>query len=234
MAVGSILRKAAIWAGITVAVLITIVFVYGAAALISVQFPSKGPALAKGPADPPVFICEAPFHTDIALPLDDPDGSWRETFAGHLPDWLPGDIYLLFGWGDSVFFTRVMEPADLTPGRAITALLGLNRVAVRVVPVYGEDVRETCLPLGGGTEARAQLGAEIRKSFALTPDGALKRLSTPVEGELLIAAKGRYSPFNTCNQWTARVLGRAGFPRAAFAPFAFSVLDPLQTDNETP
>lgn len=234
MAFGSILRKTALWTGLTLAVLFAILFAYGSAALISVRLPSSGPALAAGPAEPPVYICEAPFHTDIALPLDDPDSPWRKTFDGHLPDWLPDDIYLLFGWGDSVFFTRVMEPSDLTPGRALTALLGLNRVAVRVVPVYGEDVRESCLPLGGGDEARAKLGAEIRKSFALTPDGDLKRLATPVEGELLIAAKGRYSPFNTCNQWTARILGRAGFPRAAFAPFAFSVLEPLEAGRETP
>jgi hypothetical protein len=66
-------------------------------------------------------------------------------------------------------------------------------------------------------------------------DGNYQSIPTTVRGELLLAAKGRYSPFNTCNQWTAHALGKAGLPRASFAPFAWSVTQPLtRVNGDTP
>jgi hypothetical protein len=59
---------------------------------------------------------------------------------------------------------------------------------------------------------------EILKSLKKDEDGAYRPIETTVPGELLLTAKGRYSPFDTC---------KAGLPRAAFAPFAWSVTQPL-------
>ena len=104
--------------------------------------PLKGKVAHLPPAKPAAYLCEAAFHTDIALPLDGEVINWRKELRGHIPDYLPRDTYLLFGWGDSVFFTKVLYPEDLTTSRALSALAGMNPVAMRIVPVYGSDVRE--------------------------------------------------------------------------------------------
>jgi uncharacterized protein (TIGR02117 family) len=215
------------WSGLALLAALVCAFWYLGASWLAAALPLKGKAAHLPPAKPAAFLCEAAFHTDIALPLDGEVINWRKELRGHIPDYLPRDTYLLFGWGDSVFFTKVLYPEDLTASRALSALAGMNPVAMRIVPVYGSDVREVCKPLPGGQQTKTVLIDEIVNSLKKDEEGAYRPIETSVPGELLLTAKGRYSPFNTCNQWTAAALGKAGLPRAAFAPFAWSVTEPL-------
>jgi uncharacterized protein (TIGR02117 family) len=215
------------WFGLAFAAALVCAFWYLGAAWLSGVLPAGGKAAHVPPAKPAAYLCEAAVHTDIALPLDGEAINWRKELRGYLPDNLPRDTYLLFGWGDSVFFTKVLYPDDLTLPRALSALAGMNPVAMRIVPVYGSDVRAVCQPLPGGQDTKSALIDEILKSLRKDIGGGYQTIETSVPGELLLAARGRYSPFNTCNQWTARALGRAGLPRAVFAPFAWSVTHPL-------
>lgn len=228
MTVRGISLKALKWIGLTLGAILIAGLWYAGAAWLSGLFPLPGKAAGVPPARPAAYLCEAAFHTDIALPLDGEVINWRRELRGHLPDYLPRDTYLLFGWGDSVFFTSVLHPDDLTAGRALSALAGMNPVAMRIVPVYGSDVRSVCDPLPGGQAAKAVLISEILRSLRKDAGGNYIRIDTPVFGELLLSAHGRYSPFTTCNQWTANALGRAGLPRAVFAPFTWNVTRPLR------
>ena len=220
-------------AGLTFVALGIVCFWYLGAAWLSGKLASGGRAQMVTPATPVTYLCEAPFHTDIAIPLYDPLFNWSEELKDELPSWLPPDTYVLFGWGDSIFFTRVLQPDDMTPGRVLSALAGLNDTAVRIVPVNGGSVDEYCEPIQVDDEGRAALIAHIRETFERDAEGELSIIPTPVDGEILVHAKGRYSMFNTCNQWTAAALGKAGLPRSAFAPFAWNVTSPLQGAQET-
>jgi len=215
------------WSGLVLAAGLVCALWYLGASWLAAALPVSGKSAHVPPAKPAAFLCEAAFHTDIALPLDGEVINWRKEFRGLIPDYLPRDTYLLFGWGDSVFFTKVLYPEDLTASRALAALAGMNPVAMRIVPVYGSDVRSVCAPLHGGQDTKAALIEEILNSLKKDEGGAYRPIETAVPGELLLTAKGRYSPFNTCNQWTASALGKAGLPRATFAPFVWSVTEPL-------
>lgn len=215
-------------AGLAFAALLILCFWYIGAAWLSAKFPTQGRAQLPAPGEPATYLCEAPFHTDIALPLYDPLFDWSAELKDELPAWLPPDTYILFGWGDSVFFTRVLQPGDMTLARVVTALAGLNDTAVRIVPVDGRSVDDFCEPITVDGEGRQALIAHIRDTFRHDSEGELRMIPTPVPGEILVKAKGRYSIFNTCNQWTAAALGKAGLPRALFAPLAGNVTSPLQ------
>lgn len=216
----------------TLAALLILCFWYLGAAWLSGKLPSGGRVQMVEAATPPTYLCEAPFHTDIALPLYDPLFNWSAELQDELPAWLPPDTYVLFGWGDSVFFTRVLQPEDMTPGRVLSALAGMNDTAVRIVPVDGASVNEFCKPIPVDDEGRAALIEHIRETFERDAEGGLSIIPTPVAGEILVHATGRYSMFNTCNQWTAAALGKAGLPRSLFAPFAWNVTSPLQGLDE--
>lgn len=232
------IRRAEIMAGLKAAALALIAllilcFWYLGAAWLSGKLPLGGRAQLAEAGTPATYLCEAPFHTDIALPLYDPQFNWAEELKDELPAWLPPDTYVLFGWGDSVFFTRVLQPKDMTPGRVLSALAGLNDTAVRIVPVDGGSVDEFCEPISVDETGRAALISHIRETFERDSKGELQIIPTPVPGEILVHARGRYSMFNTCNQWTAAALGKAGLPRSWFAPFAWNVTSPLQAAQET-
>ncbi|MFN3607642.1 MAG: DUF2459 domain-containing protein [Hyphomonas sp.] len=220
-------------AGLTLAALLIVCFWYLGAAWLSGKFPSPGRPQITQPTTPVTYLCEAPFHTDIALPLFDPLFNWSEELKDELPAWLPPDTYVLFGWGDSVFFTRVLQPEDMTAGRVLSALAGLNDTAVRIVPVDGRSVDEYCDPIRVDDDGRAAIIAHIRDTFERDSAGEFSIIPTPVPGEILVHATGRYGMFNTCNQWTAAALGKAGLPRSVFAPFAWNVTSPLRKTEET-
>lgn len=201
---------------------------YMAVAALSAVLPVSGrPQIPAAPGQA-VFLCEAPYHTDIALPLQDPQMNWRGELAGALPSWLGPETYLLVGWGDAVFFSQVLHPDDMTPARAMSAIAGINPTAVRIVPVDARSVADHCMRLDVDPQGRKEIIEHIRASFRPGPDGRPQIITTPVSGEILIRARGRYSLFNTCNQWTATALGKAGLPRALFAPFSASVTGPLR------
>lgn len=219
-------------AGLAILALAIICFWYLGAAWLSEKLPAGGRAQLVDPGQPVTYLCEAPFHTDIALPLHDPIFNWTNELGNELPAWMPADTYILFGWGDSVFFTSVLQPEDMTARRVIGALAGLNPTAVRIVPVDGGSVDEFCDPITVDTEGRTALIAHIRATFQRGPEGELDTIPTPVAGEILVRAQGRYSMFNTCNQWTAAALGKAGLPRSLFAPFAWNVTSPLRAAQD--
>ena len=227
MAVREQLWRGARVAGFVLAGAVLVCLIYLAAAWISASLPSKGRVQASANDPASVYLCEAAFHTDFALPLNDPQANWRAELSSLLPWGLPDDTYMLFGWGDYRFFTEVFTLGDLGPGVAITALSGMNETAVRTLPVSGQDVRDSCRPVSIDADGRAALIAHITETFERGEAGAAQPMPTDVYGEILLKAHGRYSPFNTCNQWTAEGLGKAGLPRAAFAPFTFSIMKPL-------
>lgn len=232
MAVREQLWRGARWALIGLAGFLLVCLIYLSAAWISASLPSKGRMQADAGTAGSIYLCEAPFHTDFAVPLNDPQANWRAELAGLLPWGLPEDTYLLFGWGDYRFFTEVFQLADLSAGVAVSALAGLNETAVRTLPVSGKDVRESCRQVALDSEGRAALFAHITETLERDDAGAVQSMPTDVYGEILLKAHGRYSPFNTCNQWTAEGLGKAGLPRAAFAPFTFSIMRPLARKPE--
>lgn len=221
------------WAGLTLVALLILCFWYLGAAWLSEKLASGGRPQLTDAATPVTYLCQAPFHTDIAIPLYDPLFDWSQELKDELPAWLPPDTYVLFGWGDSIFFTRVLQPEDMTPGRVLSALSGLNDTAVRIVPVDGGSVDEFCEPIPVDNEGRAAVIAHIRDTFERDSEGEFSIIPTPVPGEILVHATGRYSMYNTCNQWTAAALGKAGLPRSLFAPFAWNVTSPLRNAEET-
>jgi uncharacterized protein (TIGR02117 family) len=204
--------------------LLAATLLYFAAALGSFLLPSTG-RMQAAEAGAPVYVCDGGFHTDIALPLNDATADLYERIGPALPANLGPDTYLLFGWGDEVFFTSVLKPSDLTLPRALSALFGMNDSVLRVLPVSAASAKQVCLPVAIDADGRKALIDHISASLA---KGDLQQRETPVAGETLLLARGNYSPFNTCNQWTSNALGKAGLPRAHFAPFNWSVMGPLR------
>ena len=85
-----------------------------------------------------------------------------------------------------------------------------------------------CVPLEVDRAGRQALIDHVRATLAAETPAAQDRL------EAFYLAKGRYSPFGTCNQWVADGLAAAGLPSARFAPFSFSITWPLETPRSPP
>ncbi len=195
---------------------------YVGAAVWSAKLPEGARLQASTASLPPLALCHDAIHSDFAFTLDEARARLPE-IAAHLPPNLAADKRVLIGWGDYEFFTKITTLEELDAGVASRALLGLNPAALRVQVTYGTWVTDACVPLTIDTEGRAALAKFIAASLIV--DAA--PLPPGRYGELYLPATGRYSPLQTCNQWTARAMREAGLARARFAPFSFGVVWPL-------
>ncbi len=128
------------------------------------------------------------------------------------------------GWGDVDYY----QADEATSGLAVQALFRSRGSVLHVVALTAPPERSfaaesrisTCL----STEELAALTAFVASSFSRDASGGLVALKpgTGAPGQFY-AAEGRYNLLNTCNQWIARALRRAGFdlvPALLFSPDA--------------
>lgn len=202
------------------------VIVFMLAAIGFALLPATGRTQQAG-GEPTLYLCASLAHTDIVMPSRDALVDWAGLFPAVMPPNLPSEAYLAFGWGDLVFFQETPTWADTRMSTALAALAGRHDTALRVVAVNPPVANPDCLTLAVDRQGRQALIAHIRAS--LQPDSAGRAQQRPggMGLEAFYLARGRYGPFNTCNQWAAEALAAAGLPHARFAPFSFSVTWPL-------
>lgn len=196
------------------------------AALAFALLPVAGRA-QQAEGEPPLYLCASLAHTDIVMPSRDGLVDWAGLFPAVVPADLPAGAYLAFGWGDLVFFRETPNWGDAKVSTALAALAGLHETALRVIAVNPPRGNADCQPLVVDRQGRQALIAHIRASLAPDGTGAAQLRASGTGLEAYYLAKGRYGPFNTCNQWAAEALAAAGLPHARFAPFSFSITWPL-------
>ena len=145
-----------------------------------------------------VGLTQGPIHTDFLLPLDD---DTRADFAQlGLPETAK---WLAVGWGGREFYTTVGDYSDITRDVIWQTLKGDS--AVMRFQTVDEFTPERTILLNHVQYDR------LRASILADTD-----LGAPVGGDLLsqgdryFAAKGNFNLINTCNQWIALSLRRAG------------------------
>ncbi len=153
-----------------------------------------------------IYVTSNGWHTGIVLSRDMlPPGPIPETAD------FPEAAYLEFGWGDREYYPSPQPSmsmalsAALTPTPAVMHLAGLPRPPQ-------EHYREAeVLAMRLSAAALARLITEIDLSFDRPQGGRGEALARGLyRDSWFYPAHGRFHLFNTCNNWTARMLSAAG------------------------
>ncbi|TGE08724.1 TIGR02117 family protein [Hymenobacter fodinae] len=178
----------------------------------------------------PIFVVSNGLHTDVVLPL-------RETRTGQ--DWLQElhqpalsaqfrqYQYVGFGWGNEGFYLGSMGHKFPGPKAVLGALFPSKTLMhvdfYRSAPQAGARV----VPLRISPEQYQRLTTYVRNSFQAPDSLGQYSLRLPqgyTSEDFFFLARGRYSAWRTCNDWTNQGLKQAGIRSALKAPFAASVL----------
>ena len=200
---------------------IVLILLYGLLALVCALLPVEGRAQSVAGDDLALFICASFAHTDIVVPLSDEAGGWRSAFfavAGDVSD----SAYIAIGWGDLGFYQDTPRWRDLRAETAFRAFAGLGPTTLHVLAVV-----DGCVKILVDRAGRKALSHFILDSAENDASGYPRLIASPRAGEAFYAAKGRYSPWRTCNVWASEALAAAGMPVARWAPFSFGVMWPL-------
>lgn len=196
---------------------------YPLAALILGLVP-RGSDFTQDPTGPSIGICASPVHADLLLPIAGSTLDWRDVVPeGATPPPLPGDTHIAFGRGDAQFYMNTPRWADLRFDTAWAALFGGGQTALAVTyePAPGPYVDCRVLRVDPGT--LAALETFVAGTVTLG-SGRAEALSRPHGPAGFVAANGRYSPLDTCNDWVRRALSHAGIRAPVWSPFPQALL----------
>ncbi len=209
-----------------VALCVLAVAVYAGLALGCALLPESGRAQFPIDGDAPAFVCATPVHTDLVLTIKNPGHDWRKLLPNATAD-APDDAYIAIGWGDYGIFHDVPRWADLTPGKVMTALGGRGPATLRAA-VVAKPEANGCQRITLDRAGQDSIARFVLASLDDGSDGKPRVLDALDGGGTFYAAKGAYSPWNTCNVWTGEALAAAGLRHAVWSPFSFGVTWPLQ------
>ncbi|MBI9108153.1 MAG: DUF2459 domain-containing protein [Spirochaetales bacterium] len=162
-----------------------------------------------------------------------------ENNGRHIDIWLPADVcgplyegrsgWLSFGWGDRDFYLSTPYAENLNIQVLLKTLFLPTRAVLAVEfsanEPWARDIRAVTVGRSGAEAAWSYISSffvpdSSGEAFALVPAG----LVHPSYGDVVFyEAKGRYSIFYTCNNWTGRVLKAAGVETGLWTPLTFGV-----------
>ena len=162
-------------------------------------------------------------HTEIVMPLVTPEMDWRPVFpASHLPVPDRAFTHVAVGWGEREVFLNTPTWWDLSPRAVVRIAIvggdGLLHVAHYVRPAPANDNR----PVRLTSEEYRRLVAAVQR--ALPESGPLVIHPGYGPHDVFYESPGRYTIFNTCNQWTSDNLAAAGMRIGWWTPFAGGVM----------
>lgn len=166
-------------------------------------------------------------HTDIAVPARSSSVNWQVDFpADSFSVKGKENTYIAFGWGDKEFYLNTPTWGDLKASTVIKALSGYNETAMHV-RYLKEETKDNkhCQLLWIDSLQYRHLITCIKNSFEES-NGHFIKLTHPGYGNLdrFYEARGHYSLFNTCNNWTCIILSKSGLKVACWSPFAGPLL----------
>ncbi len=174
--------------------------------LVACAPPPQPLPLDEGEAVHTIYVSSNGWHTNIVLSRDAlPPGAIPEAAD------FPQAAFLEFGWGDREYYPSprptmgMALAAALTPTPAVMHLAGLPR------PPRELSREAEVLAMGLSAAALERLIERIDASFDRPAGGRGETVARGLyRDSWFYPAHGRFHLFNTCNNWTARMLSAAG------------------------
>ena len=156
-----------------------------------------------------IFACDNGVHTDLVMPINAGGIDWRTSFPQqHFTALIDERGYINVGWGSRDFYLNTPTWADVEFGRAMKAL-AWDETVIRVDYRYQPQPGEACALWRVDADSYRRIAAFVTESLPLSLGQAIKAAPGYGDHDAFFIANGRYSPIETCNQWTGRAL-RAG------------------------
>lgn len=204
-------------------VLLSVLLITGCSGLPNVSIPSSEPEESSFNQ---VYIVSHGWHTGIVVPAKRMD-----IYLPQLTERFSHGNWYEIGWGDKGFY----QAQEVTTGLTLQAMFWSTGAVMHVVSVPIDPERyfsESDIFSVEITDNQLNsLMAFIADSFNRDEQGEVIRLKRGIYGNSeFYDGVGRYSMFNTCNNWTAKGLKSAGMDiSTTFKMTSGSVMDYLKT-----
>jgi len=175
------------------------------------------------PKELAVYISTNGFHTDIVMPVKTEMFDWSEKIKfsdtkskNSNPD------FLAVGWGNEDFFINIPSWSELDVSIAVKAALGIGPSAIRATFLKSAEEDGFSRKIELSKSQYLDLVNFLESYFKKDSLGNFITISTPDTygyDDAFYEAKGRFTPFFTCNTWVNSALKSAGLRSCLWTPF---------------
>ena len=170
----------------------------------------------KQPKEMAIYISTNGIHSDIVMPIKTEVIDWSEKIKySDAKDNIQN--FVAVGWGNRDFFIKVPSWSQLELSIAIKAGLGIGPSAMHTT--FLKNVKEDAFfrKIELSKSQYIDLVNFIESYFKKDPLGNF--INIQGNNDAFYEAKGKYTPFFTCNTWTNSALKSAGLRACLWTPF---------------
>ena len=175
------------------------------------------------PKETAVYISTNGFHTDIVMPVKNGIIDWSEKIK--FSDTKSGDSlknFVAVGWGNRDFFINIPGWSELNLSIAVRAGLGMGPSAIHAAFLDSVNEDKSCRKIELSESQYSDLADFIESYFIKDSFENFINIPTPNTygiNDAFYEAKGRLTPFFTCNTWVNSALKSAGLRSCLWTPF---------------
>ena len=175
------------------------------------------------PKETAIYISTNGFHTDIVMPVKTEALDWSEKIK-YSDTKSKSNIqnFVAVGWGNEDFFINIPGWSQLKLSIAVKAVLGIGPSAIHATFLKSVNEDDFCRKIELSKSQYIDLVNFIESYFKKDSFGNFINISTPNtygDSDAFYEAKGRLTPFFTCNTWANSALKSAGLRSCLWTPF---------------
>ncbi|SIN86573.1 conserved hypothetical protein [Parasphingorhabdus marina DSM 22363] len=173
-----------------------------------------------------LFIETNGVHTGLILPLQSDVHDWTGLIRPeHLEDPALYGSHVLIGWGHEGVYRNTMRWRDLRAEDAASAIFGSSEVLLHVYHLkYPQAYPQYRRSFEVTEDEYRRIVSAIESRFVLDSRGRSQPSAGYGKDDLFYEARGHYTAFYTCNNWTSDVLRQAGIRTGIWTPFQGGVM----------
>jgi uncharacterized protein (TIGR02117 family) len=172
-----------------------------------------------------IFVETNGVHVSIIVPMSHADQDLSDLIRPeHLFDRDLYGTHAMIGWGHSGVYRNAQTWSDVKSGDVISATLGSDDTSLHIYHLISPQPAPYRKRFRVSEEQYRVIIKQIRGAFRVNQNG--QSVAHPAYGpnNLFYDSYGRYSAFNTCNNWTGQVLKNAGVKIGIWTPMAGGVM----------
>lgn len=173
----------------------------------------------------PLFVETNGVHVSLIVPMAAAGEDLSDLIRpDHLDD---PDLYgthAMIGWGHRGVYRNARTWGDVRSGDIGSAIIGSKDTTLHIYHLTDPRPAPHRKRFLVSERQYRSIIASIRSTFRLDPNGQSRAYPAYAPDNLFYDSKGHYSAYTTCNEWTGKVLRKAGVAMGIWTPMPGGVM----------
>jgi uncharacterized protein (TIGR02117 family) len=173
----------------------------------------------------PIFVETNGVHVSLIVPMSAMGEDLSDLIRPE--DLADRDLYgthAMIGWGHGRVYRNAQTWGDVRSGDIASAIFGSDFTTLHIYHLIDPQPTSIRKRFHVSEAQYRRIIKDVRATFRITSEGRSKAHPAYGPNNLFYDSHGRYTAYNTCNEWTGAILRRAGVRIGIWTPMPGGVM----------